>query len=442
MSDSSSPTDVPLDADDPRISEWIDGRLAAVEAAEIERAVQASPELASLVDDLRMIRGALRASVKDEPLGGFSDRVMAAIAAPQQDAHGSSAPRATPAVHVPGPHATPGRRFPWIAIASALAAGLLVAVVVNLPDDAGRDVALAPPAQVTVDGIDRSVARQKLKEATVEGRALGEGDGMETFFSQDSRREVAASTGRAGEEVLRERERGPVQDFGLKTSEKQDADAEAGLNAFAADGPSAEASQFRESQGRRSARFQALEDEALGGGGGGVPLPQSSAAPGYAGASPSVTRPPAPAPTTESRLIDALAPADKLAAPAEGEAADEVRAPESGASAKRVKSELAGVLVIAVDSPSERRALDQLVAASGLEVAAAKDRLELVGTATAVNGFLLELEKAGLLAGGRLSLGKPKADGPEQMSLVLRVVKRMERERQPAAEVGKDREQP
>ena len=76
----------PLAPDDPRLSEWLDGRLNAVEAAEIERLVAASPELTKLVADLRGMRGALGAVPVTPPPAGFVRDVLAAIDAAGDEA--------------------------------------------------------------------------------------------------------------------------------------------------------------------------------------------------------------------------------------------------------------------------------------------------------------------------------------------------------------------
>jgi len=60
MSDPRQPAVPPLDALDPRISEWLDGRLPAAEAAAVERAVGESPELMAVVADLQKIRAGLK----------------------------------------------------------------------------------------------------------------------------------------------------------------------------------------------------------------------------------------------------------------------------------------------------------------------------------------------------------------------------------------------
>jgi len=153
--------------DDPRLSEWIDGRLDPAAADEVQRAVQASPELSLLVEELRSLKAALAGHETAPPAAGFVRDVMAALA----DAGGSGnaadpaveaewrrveeeriaverAEASEDAVEPPRP-AVP--RWEWLAMAGALAAGLLVAVLVNLPRDAGREVAMTagdpvPPA--------------------------------------------------------------------------------------------------------------------------------------------------------------------------------------------------------------------------------------------------------------------------------------------------------
>jgi hypothetical protein len=158
---------MPLEPDDPRISEWIDGRLPAAEAAAIERAVRATPRLAALVADLRAIKAASRDAAHLAPPAGFADRVMAAVTAaapavdhPAGDPSGDeavdqeweaveaeriAAERAEAAVDLAeAARAHRPRPWPWMALVGALAAGVLVTVVLNLPGDGRRDVALAP----------------------------------------------------------------------------------------------------------------------------------------------------------------------------------------------------------------------------------------------------------------------------------------------------------
>ena len=155
----------PLDADDPRLSEWIDGRLSAAEAVEVERAVLGSPALARLVDDLRAIKEAARQVPTASPPAGFADRVMEAVlsggrAAAATDAAADRAvvqewrsieteriaeeraeAEADRVAETSPTLAAPGRSWPWLTIAAALAAGLLVALVLNRPQEGPQEIA-------------------------------------------------------------------------------------------------------------------------------------------------------------------------------------------------------------------------------------------------------------------------------------------------------------
>ena len=162
------PTDAgttpPLDASDPRLSEWLDGRLSAAEAAAVERAVAGSATLARLVADLRAIKEAARLAPTSSPPAGFVDRVMDAVAAAPAAAGGDveadlaverewqaieaerlaeerAEAEADLVTQVAPARPVAGRIWPWLAIGSALAAGLLVAVLINRPDDNLRQVA-------------------------------------------------------------------------------------------------------------------------------------------------------------------------------------------------------------------------------------------------------------------------------------------------------------
>jgi hypothetical protein len=158
-----SPDPSSLAPDDPRLSEWIDGRLPPGEAAAVEQAVQASESLSRLVADLRAVKEAAAAVPAAKPPEGFVDQVMRAIV---ETGPGGSDERvvneewrsieterlAAERVEAdadadldPAPGAAaPGRPWPLLSLAGALAAGLLVAVLLNLPGGERREVALGP----------------------------------------------------------------------------------------------------------------------------------------------------------------------------------------------------------------------------------------------------------------------------------------------------------
>jgi len=154
----------PLAPDDPRLSEWLDGRLTAAEAAEVERLVAASPALTKLVADLRGMRGALGAVPVTPPPAGFVRDVLAAIDASGGEAGAEAEVEAEwrrierqrleeeiaeAEDDAAEPVADPMRqRWPWLALVGALAAGMLVAIVINRggrPHD--REVALVHEAE-------------------------------------------------------------------------------------------------------------------------------------------------------------------------------------------------------------------------------------------------------------------------------------------------------
>lgn len=151
-----------LSADDPRISEWLDGRLPAAEATAIERAVRASPALTALAADLRAMKDAARVVAAVAPPADFADRVLATIAsgggqadpdravadewqaieaARLAEERAEAAADIAEAAHEPSPR----RHWPWLALVGALAAGLLVTLILNRPLDEQREVALAEP---------------------------------------------------------------------------------------------------------------------------------------------------------------------------------------------------------------------------------------------------------------------------------------------------------
>ena len=190
MTNPSDPTTrPPLDAEDPRISEWIDGRLAAAEAAEVERAVRESPALTRLVADLRALKEAARLVPVVSPPEGFVDRVLGAvvsgggaaaratdaesdrvverewraveaerIAEERAEAEADVAQEVTP-VHQPVGGADSRGAWPWLAVGAALAAGLLVTVVLNRRDNTPREIAqVAAQPEPERFAADRSVA--------------------------------------------------------------------------------------------------------------------------------------------------------------------------------------------------------------------------------------------------------------------------------------------
>jgi hypothetical protein len=166
-------TEPSLAADDPRLSEWLDGRLPAAEAAEIARAVAASPQLSRLVADLRGIKKSLASLPASPPPAAFVGAVMAALDATAiggaddaaveaewrkierqrlEEEIAEARDDAAEPVDEPMRH-----RWPWLALAGALAAGVLVAVVINrapLPGD--REVALAQAPQAELQAVNRA----------------------------------------------------------------------------------------------------------------------------------------------------------------------------------------------------------------------------------------------------------------------------------------------
>ena len=158
----------PLSAADPRLSEWLDGRLPAAEAAEIARLVAASPELTQVVADLRRQQAWLAGLPAATPPAGFVQDVLAALDAAGDEASTAAAVEAEwrriererleeeiaeAREDAAEPAGGPLRhRWPWLALAGALAAGLLVAVVIERPAAPGRrDVALAEPRKESHD---------------------------------------------------------------------------------------------------------------------------------------------------------------------------------------------------------------------------------------------------------------------------------------------------
>jgi len=409
-----APTTAPLDADDPRISEWIDGRLAPSEAAEVERAVAASPELTRLVDDLRTIRGAMRSAAtcgpKTEVSGvlekaqasgvlkpDLGSRIMATIAA----SHGGEARGILPSP-IAAPARSGRRELPWLGLLGALAAGLLVTVVINLPDDNGRDVALAPEAKKSIENADHQ-------------------------YQDDGRRTAREQAPPGARDLAKKR------DEGFVTGDKENAQlpGEAPpIDSLAANAAPAMAAgkaraDLEEAPSHESAsRF--ANDEARQAGGFGGRSPQLSAAP--------PSPPPATMPVPPATPSPAVESGERNRGQNEGEAV-------SRQAAKSKNVDLAGVLVIAVTNPSERRVLEQLVAESRLEATPDKDHLALMGKAADVDAFLQELARVGLIStvpprraaqARREKHTSVESKDARTTTLILRVVERQGKQTEPA----------
>ena len=176
-------------ADDPRLSEWIDGRLPAAEAAAVARSVAESPELARVVADLRRLKALLAAAPARPAPAGFVADVLTALDAPPRLAPGTAAgsgggpadsridaewerielerladeiAEAREDAAVAETTTEPRRPWPWMTMLAALAAGLLVASFVNMPPlhsvlvEKDRDVALRGAGHPQ-EGLSRTV---------------------------------------------------------------------------------------------------------------------------------------------------------------------------------------------------------------------------------------------------------------------------------------------
>ena len=176
-------------ADDPRLSEWIDGRLPAAEAAIVARSVAASPELTRVVADLRRLKALLAGAPARPAPAGFVADVLTALDAPPRLAPGTAAgsgggpadsridaewerielerlaeeiAEAREDAAVAETTTEPRRPWPWMTMLAALAAGLLVASFVNMPPlhsvlvEKDRDVALRGAGHPQ-EGLSRTV---------------------------------------------------------------------------------------------------------------------------------------------------------------------------------------------------------------------------------------------------------------------------------------------
>ncbi|NDC63209.1 MAG: hypothetical protein EBZ59_04310 [Planctomycetia bacterium] len=188
--------------DDPRLGEWVDGRLSPAEAAEVERIVGASTELTRTVADLRAIKAALADMPTRPPEAGFVGRVLRRIDAVEGQAAASgddddvevadewqrieqeriAGERAEAMEDVGGenvagvaPAGDRGRGlWPLAAMAAALAAGVLFAFAINRP--ARMDVGQATVPVGGTPGPDRGpsfAAARGPSSVAAAGRATG-----------------------------------------------------------------------------------------------------------------------------------------------------------------------------------------------------------------------------------------------------------------------------
>jgi hypothetical protein len=118
-----------MQSDDPRLRDWVAGRLAPAAAAEVERIVRGSAELTRVVDELR-------AAAEDdvEVAAEWRQIERERIAAERAEAREDVESLARDA-------AAAGRRitnWPLVAMVAALVAGVALAVLVNVRIDAAR----------------------------------------------------------------------------------------------------------------------------------------------------------------------------------------------------------------------------------------------------------------------------------------------------------------
>ena len=190
--------------DDPRLSEWIDGRLAAAEAAEVERAVHASPDLMQIVDDLRANRSALGQLESQEPAAGFAESLLHSLGAvgntgPRAAGHAGNpdvdpevkaewqrietqriaeeqaeAKEDSQAPRVAGRPRWPLRAWQTAAMAGALAAGVLVTLVLNRPrvEQEGRETAMVSAPRMAARSLSRAAADKSVVQGLAEHDAI------------------------------------------------------------------------------------------------------------------------------------------------------------------------------------------------------------------------------------------------------------------------------
>ena len=190
--------------DDPRLSEWIDGRLAAAEAAEVERAVHASPDLMQIVDDLRANRSALGQLETQKPSAGFAESLLHSLGAvgntgPRAAGHAGNpdvdpevkaewqrietqriaeeqaeAKEDSQAPRVAGRPRWPLRAWQTAAMAGALAAGVLVTLVLNRPrvEQEGRETAMVSAPRMAARSLSRAAADKSVVQGLAEHDAI------------------------------------------------------------------------------------------------------------------------------------------------------------------------------------------------------------------------------------------------------------------------------
>jgi hypothetical protein len=121
---------------DDRISAFLDGALPPHDAEEMRRHIQASPELATLVDELRTLRGEVQALPRMKAPADFTARIMAAVQAADRD-------RAT--THPVTPARVPSRSSNWQSFVLGAVAASLVAFIVSYLLPSGRNLVVDKP---------------------------------------------------------------------------------------------------------------------------------------------------------------------------------------------------------------------------------------------------------------------------------------------------------
>lgn len=207
---------LPLACDDPRISEWIDGRLAGREAEAVARAVAASAELSRFVTELRALKEAAVHVPTAAAPHGFVQRVMDAIGTTAVDGGEDAAveaewrkleaerieeerEEALDDVVVAPPAALP-RRWPWLALATSLAAGVLAAAFLNSALVRRREVALEAPAKSSELVANAVPASPPVPLAAEAVRMADEPVQLDTAAAPKAARTMAAAAPQTGAE--------------------------------------------------------------------------------------------------------------------------------------------------------------------------------------------------------------------------------------------------